>query len=109
MKTPQELADNIAFIAHPDTRDLVAKRALLFLEERDREWQTKYENCPQCTGLREEFRKEIVEAVEGMALSPTLCGKCNLNGKLCKGCYANRRANKVLNDILALLTNDKKV
>lgn len=26
--------------------------------------ENKYENCPQCTGLREEYRKSLVEKVE---------------------------------------------
>lgn len=35
--------------------------------------------------------------------APTLCGECNLNGPLCKECYANRRANSVLSSVLTVL------
>lgn len=28
--------------------------------------EAKYENCPQCTGLREEYKKELVWMLRGM-------------------------------------------
>ncbi len=45
-------------------------------------------------------RTRLIEEVEGIRLEPTLCGNCNLNGKLCKECYANRRANSSLDAII---------
>lgn len=46
---------------------------------------------------------EAIAAGEKLRKSSTLCGKCNLGGKLCKECYANRRANSLLGEFLAYL------
>lgn len=53
---------------------------------------------------KEEERKELRQKIEDKRRGPTLCGNCNLNGDLCTSCYANRQANKLLDEILSLLT-----
>lgn len=56
--------------------------------------------------FRKAFAKHIAhldEKLAGLDQQPTLCGKCELNGKLCKECYANRRANNTLKAARSLL------
>lgn len=57
------------------------------------------------SSLLEQQKAEIVEQVKVLIKQPTLCGNCNFAGELCKECYANRRANSTLSDVLALLTH----
>ncbi len=48
-------------------------------------------------------RSQLVEGVSGLYLEPTLCGNCELNGPLCRECYANRRANARLGAAILLI------
>ncbi len=53
--------------------------------------------------LRSQIHKiaaQTLSAVVPREYEPTLCGKCNLNGKPCKECYANRRANACRQEVL---------
>ena len=56
------------------------------------------------TGMAEELEGEIAQ----LRQEPTLCGKCNFNSDLCSRCYANRRANATLDNVLAIITRYKK-
>jgi hypothetical protein len=61
--------------------------------------------------LRETRAAARIEALtEALTLlpenyGPTLCGECNLVGDLCRECYANRRANKMKDEIQSKITS----
>lgn len=77
------------------------------LEKQKEEITNKYENCPQCTGLREEFRKETVEMIRGMEKEINTCAlnyphdKCGCENPI------DEAYNQAIDDILQALTKEE--
>lgn len=90
----------------PNTiEEVVSEFKVMIATSQNSEWRDRMTKwlTNRLTKSHQDTIRGIITEVEAMRYEPTLCGKCNLNGPLCKECYANRRANTALESAIATL------
>lgn len=79
----------------------------VLLSSQQNELEKKYENCPQCTGLREQFKEDLIKKIKGLKV----VNRTAYSGETARE-YSSKEAgplnyNQALQDVLTLLQTNK--